>query len=596
MRISAYQSTNKIFREEKQAMQKKTVYIFVFALVALSMIVSACAPAATPAPAEPPAVEAPATPTEVPVVEAPAAEEPAEEEPAPEPTVEVEVVEEAGKRILRVGMYREMDTLNPFTSQMLGEVYHQIFEGLTMSNDKNSYFGMLAVEIPTVENGGVITNDDGQIEMTWKLQEGVLWHDGVPVTAEDVCFTYDWIVSEDGNLIYNQGDYKNIEKCEVIDDTTLVLTWKNPFAKYQTLFEAFLPKHLLEGEVISTLEAFNRAPVGNGPYKFEEWKAGEYIRLVKNEDYWRSGLPNFDEMVFYSVPDANTRLNGIKAGEFDIVQLNSLMIKEAEGIPGTTAVMVSQNAFYHLDFSFKSERGAKLFEDIRVRQAIFYGIDRDSIANDLFAGNVVVAHTPIHPTSPYHNADVMKYDYDPDLAAQLLDEAGWVVGSDGIREKDGEKLSFSLITRSDSDRTLLCQAIQALLKPLGVDVKVEAMEALAFTNQWRSGDWEAVLSGWILPGDPSFTRQYACEGSNNMTGTCDEELDELMIASDQELVFDARKELSFAAQQRLAEVAYQLPIFFFTMPFVMDENFVNFKPNGTNMSCFWNAFEWDIAQ
>jgi peptide/nickel transport system substrate-binding protein len=577
-------------------MHKKKIYLFVFSLLVLSLIASACAPTAAPAPETaapeaPPAVQAPADPTKPPPTTAPVVQE-----PTAQPTVEVSVTETDGKRILRVGMYREMDTLNPFTSQMLGEVYHQIFEGLTMSNDKNSYFGMLAVEIPTVENGGVTTNADGQIEMTWKLREGLYWHDGVEVTADDVCFTYEWIVSEDGNLIYNQGDYKNIEKCEVIDKTTLKFTWKNPFAKYQTLFEAFLPKHLLEGKAVSTLESFNRAPVGNGPYKFGEWKAGEYIRLLKNENYWREGLPKFDELVFYSVPDANTRLNGIKAGEFDIVQLNSLMIREAEGIPGTKVVMVSQNAFYHLDFSFKSERGRKLFEDIRVRQAIFYGIDRESIANDLFAGNVVVAHTPIHPTSPYHNAGVMKYDYDPVMAAQLLDDAGWVMGSDGIRAKDGEKLSFTLITRSDSDRTLLCQAIQALLKPLGVDVKVEAMEALAFTNQWRTGDWEAVMSGWILPGDPSFTRQYACDGSNNMTGTCDEKLDEYMIASDQELIFADRKELSYAAQQRLAEVAYQLPIFFFTMPFVMDENFQNFKPNGTNMSCFWNTFEWDIAK
>jgi peptide/nickel transport system substrate-binding protein len=575
--------------KDRRDMNKKWFYVLGLAVI-LSMLFASCAPAApVTAPVEEPQapVSAPAEVSE-PVVE-PTAAPVVEATEVPAPAVE-------SKRYLRVGAYREQDTLNPFTSQMLGEIFHQVFEGLVMANDKNTYFAMLAEEIPTVENGGVVTNSDGQIEMTWKLREGLLWHDGVEITAEDVCFTFDWIVSEDGNLIYNQGDYKNIEKCEVLDKLSLKFTWLNPFAKYQTLFEAFLPKHILEGQVISTLDSFNRNPVGNGPYKMGEWKAGEYMRLVKNEDYWREGLPNFDEMIFYFVPDANTRLNGMKAGEYDIVQLSPLMIEEAEGIPGTKAVMVSQNSFYHLDFSFKTERGKKLFEDIRVRQAIFYGLDRNSIADDLFVGNVTVAHTPIHPTSPYHNADVLKYEYDPEKAAALLDEAGWLMGSGGVREKDGEKMSFTLLTRADADRTLLSQAIQAMLKPIGVDVKVEAMEAKAFTNLWRTGEWEAVMSGWILPGDPSFTRQYACDGSNNMTGTCDPELDVLMDASDQELAFEPRKELSFKAQQRLAEAAFQLPIFYVTMPFVMDENFVNFKPNGTNMSCFWNAFEWDIAE
>jgi peptide/nickel transport system substrate-binding protein len=237
-----------------------------------------------------------------------------------------------------------------------------------------------------------------------------------------------------------------------------------------------------------------------------------------------------------------------------------------------------------------------LFEDVRVRQALFYAIDRESIAKDLFAGNVTVAHTPVHPTSPYHFKDVLKYTYDEAKAKKLLDDAGWKVGASGIREKDGEKLSFTLLTRSDADRVLVAQALQAFYKKINVDVKVQSMEAVAYTNLWRTGEWEAQISGWILPADPSFTRQYACAGSNNMTGTCDPELDKLMDASDQELAFAKRQELSFKAQQKLAEVAFQLPIFYVTMPFVMNDKFTNFKSNGTNMTVFWNAFEWDIPK
>ena len=571
-------------------MSSKKWFKIISMLAVLSMLLVACAaPEPTKAPA-PAATQAPAKPAEP--TKAPAAVEPTKA-PAPAATAATTA---GGKKILRIAFHREADTLNPFTSQQTGEMFHPIFEGLTMSNEKNSYFAMIAKDIPTVENGGITKDAAGKTVMTWKLQENVKWHDGKEVTADDVCWTFNWIVSDDGAKIYNQQDYKNIEKCDVVDKFTAKFTWKVPFAKYGTLFEAVFPKHLLDGKVVSTLDSFNRAPVGNGPYKFGEWKAGQYLRLVKNENYWRGkDYAKFDEVVYTFIPDVNTRLNAMKAGEYDLTQLDPMLIKEAEGIPGMKAVMVSQNSFYHFDYSLKTERGKKLFSDIRVRQAIFYALDRESLAKDLFNGNVVVAHTPIHPTSPYFNKDVLKYNFDVEKSKKLLDDAGWKVGSDGIRAKDGEKLSFSILVSSgNKDRVLLAQAFQALLKKVNVDVKVEALDSLATTNKWRTGEWETVISGWILPADPSFTRQYQTGGSNNMTSTGDAELDKLMIASDEELAIDKRKDLSFKAQQKLAEVAYQLPIFYVTMPFVMRSDFVNFKPNGTNMTCYWNLYEWDI--
>ncbi len=151
-------------------------------------------------------------------------------------------------------------------------------------------------------------------------------------------------------------------------------------------------------------------------------------------------------------------------------------------------------------------------------------------------GTVQLANSPISPTSPYHNPDVTAYDYDPELAKQMLDDAGWVVGDDGVRVKDGERFTFTIMNRnSRPERTAIAQAIQAYLKEVGVEVTFEDLESAAWLQKWLSKDWESVIGGWIIPADPSLTGLYACEGSNNFTGFCNPELDAVMEASDEAL-------------------------------------------------------------
>ncbi len=191
-----------------------------------------------------------------------------------------------------------------------------------MSNDQNTYVPVLAKEIPTLENGGIVENADGTVTMTWNLQEGVKWHDGEPFTSADVCFTLDFIQSDPGKEVYNQTDYMGITDCQMPDDNTVVFVWEKPAANYVTLFDTILPMHVLEGQDVLTYDAYNRSPLGTGPFKFAEWKPGEYVRVVRNEDYWRGAdLPKLDEIIFSFIPDPNTRLNGLKAGEYDLGQI-----------------------------------------------------------------------------------------------------------------------------------------------------------------------------------------------------------------------------------------------------------------------------------
>ncbi len=555
-------------------------------------VLAACGGAAPATPAGEAATAAPAAagaataaPAAAAATAAPAAEAAATAAPAA-----------AGGKTLRIAYTAEIDTLNAFTSQFLTDIELTMVEGLIVSNDKNEYIPVLATQIPTVENGGIKNLPDGKIEMTWPLQQGVKWHDGTEFTADDVVFTWQFVVGENSE-VYNRDQYLPIIACEAVDKYTVKMTWDKPYAAYNGLFEAVLPKHVLEGKDVVTFDGYNRSPLGTGPFKFVEWKSGEYVRVQRNPDYWRgTQYPNIDEIVFTFFADDNTRLNALKAGEQDWGQITPVQVKEAEGLAGYKIELVNQNSWQHFDTSVVTERGKKLFGDKSVRQAMAFAIDRQAISDGVMEGTVKLADSVIAPNSPFYNADVPKYPYDVEKAKQLLDAAGWVVGADGIREKDGEKFSFTMMLRAGNTvRTAIAQVIQANLKDVGIEVKFDTQEAAAWSQIWRTGEWEAVVGGWILPADPSVTNLYGCESSNNMTGHCDEELDKLMQASDQEFTVEKRKPLLLEVQTKLLDDMFSLPIYYNVTPIVTSEKLGNFKPSGTNLGSFWNVYEWTLA-
>jgi peptide/nickel transport system substrate-binding protein len=578
-------------------MNKNRLFLCMAWLTVLAMLITSCAtPTAAPAPTQPPEATQPPAPaaTQPP---APAATEP----PANTPTVvstQVEVTPQ-GKKILHVAYSAEIDVLNPFTSQNLTDPEVTMIEGLIISNDKNQYIPVLAKEIPTYENGGAVKRDDGKVDMTWHLQEGVKWHDGVEFTSKDVCFTWNYIVNEP--QVYNQDQYLNIENCTEVDKYTVMFTWKTAYAPYNTLFEAIMPEHLygkMTAAEITSNEGYNRSPIGTGPFKFAEWKPGEYIRVVKNPDYWRGPeYPKLDEIIFNFIPDNNTRLNAMKSKEYDLgIGFQANQVKDLQTIDGYSVSLISSNAFTQFGTSIKSAKGKQLFSDPNVRKAMYYAIDREAIANDLMEGTVTVATTQIAPFSPYYNPNTTVYNYDPEKAKQMLDAAGWKVGPDGIREKNGVRFSFTILNRAGrNDRIAIAQVIQAELKEVGIEVLMDTKESAAWTGQWRTGDWEAIVGGWFMTADPSVTNLYACKGANNMTGYCDPKLDEVMNAADQALDFKDRKPLMDQVQVLLADDAPDLPLYFNVLPVSYSNKLQNFKGSGTNLGSFWNSYEWDLT-
>ncbi|MFN0179145.1 MAG: peptide ABC transporter substrate-binding protein [Gemmatimonadales bacterium] len=506
------------------------------------------------------------------------------------------------RRILRIAYEREIDLLNPFTSQNLADISYTMIEGLVTTDENNRYVPVLATTIPTKANGLIAADTGGRVKITWPLRAGVAWHDGKPFTSKDVCFTWRFVTSPNSET-YNREQYLNILDCQAPDDTTVVFTWAGEYAYYDGLFEAILPEHILgamTAEQIVQYEPYNRGSqtIGTGPFKFAEWKSGEYIRVVRNESYWRgAGVPAIDEIVWAFIPDANTRLNALKSGQYHFGRILPVQVKEVRGINQLGTHLVNSNSVMHVDFNLKTERGRRLFGDPRVRRALFHAIDRRAIAEQLMEGTVVVANSPINTTSRFHNPGVAQPGFDPAAARALLDEIGWTVGADGVRAKDGERLSFVMLNRAGStDRIAVAQVIQAQLKATGVEVTFETLESAAWTLRWRSSQWEAIVSAWFLPADPSLTGLYACEGANNMTGFCDPALDEVLKRSDRTLDPDQRKRDLDLAQEMLAESARTLPLYYNVVPEVVSRAVGGYRGSGTNFGSFWNVSEWTLSR
>jgi peptide/nickel transport system substrate-binding protein len=509
---------------------------------------------------------------------------------------------EAGRRILRIAYEREIDVLNPFTSQNLVDISFSMIEGLVTTNERNTYIPVLAKAIPAADNGLIAHDDDGSVLMTWPLRSGVRWHDGEPFTSADVCFTWKFVTSE-GSQTYNREQYLGIVDCAMPDDTTVVFRWDGEYAYYAGLFEAILPEHVLGGmttEQVVSHEPYNRgtATIGTGPFRFAEWKAGEYIRVVRNDDYWRGAdVPAIDEIVWSFIPDTNTRFNALRSGRYDWGRILPTQVAEAERLDGYAVHLVESNSFMHFDLSHSTEQGRALFDDVRVRRALFMAIDRAAIAAQLMQGTVALANSPIATSSPYHVASIVAATYDPVQARRLLDEAGWTPGGDGVRTKDGQRLSFTMLNRAGSqDRIAVAQVIQAQLREVGVEVDFETLESASWTQRWRSGEWEAMVSAWFLPADPSLTNLYACDGANNMTGFCDPALDDVLRAADRTLDVDARRPLMARAQAMLGEQARMLPLYYNVTPEVVSERIAGYRGSGTNFGSFWNLHEWSLAR
>ena len=499
---------------------------------------------------------------------------------------------------LIVGYDREPDTLNRFSTHILEDIQTCIVEGLTTTDEQMRVVPLLATEVPTVENGGVRLRRDGGMDVTWKLRRGVTWHDGQPFTSADVQFTVEAINGPNYNPESTDG-FDRITSVETPDPLTAVVHYKEIYAPYDIQFiRGALPKHVLQGRDIDRAQDYNRNPLGTGPYHVVEWKAGEHILLERVPHYWRGDeYPKIRQLLFRFIANTNTRINQLKSGEVHVVPLVPWdKYRELAGLPSIVIARTPGNAYEHITLN---QQHFPPFADVRVRRALISALDREAYVRTILDGLAPVALGPIQPVSWAYSDRVARYPFDPAKARALLDEAGWTIAADGIRERDGKRLSFTLITQAGyAIRENIAQAVERQLRDVGVDVKVELQDGTAISAIWFEGRFDAMLHWWQMPSDPELTTFFAADrtppSGRNINYFRDEELTRLLYASDRTVDRTVRQALLARAQAMIVDQVPEIPLYTVTRLDAVPASLSHFKGNPTNTGIFWNVHEWEI--
>lgn len=489
-----------------------------------------------------------------------------------------------GGGVLTIGLYQEPDNLNPFLAvQTASRLVRELtLEGLLDADPDGNYIPQLAAEVPSVENGGI--SPDG-LTITYKLKPGVTWSDGHPLTSRDIQFTWE-AVMDPANAVNSQTGYELIESVETPDELTAVVTFKELYAPALSLFsiaDAVLPAHALEGTPLGEAE-FNRSPEGTGPFVVTEWRSGDSIVLDRNPNYREEGRPFLDRVVFKIIPSREVGIAQIRSGEIDVLwDLIESQIPEFQQLEGIDLQVVpSSNVEYlglNLSDNFDPALPHPILSDKRVRDAIAAAIDRTPIVDELLFGMTEVATSPLGMgwAAP---SGLELPPYDPAKAQQLLEEAGWVdTDGDGIREKDGMRLSLEISTPAGSQlRELTEQILQEQLKAVGIELVINNVPAATLFGNWaengklKRGDFDIVMDTWGADLDPDaflstlFTSDQIPTEANGGEGwnffrLADPELDQAITEGRSTLDLEVRKAAYRRAVERILDAGVYIPLY-----------------------------------
>jgi peptide/nickel transport system substrate-binding protein len=378
--------------------------------------------------------------------------------------------------------------------------------------------------------------------VTMRLRNDVFWHDGQPVTAEDVVFTFDLAKDPASASLLESAYLTMVRSAQVVDPQTVRFEFVAPHAQPMDAFWwAPLPRHLLEGVAPAQLaqHPFNREPVGSGPFRFISWEPGQQLVVEANPQFPQAlgGPPMLERIVFRVVPESTTRLTELLTGAIDLNY--TVLPDEAEQIRrqrGADLRNYPGREFLYIGWNNEREP----FRDPRVRRALGHAIHRDQLIEALMFGFAEPAAGPVPPWSPVQPG-IEPLPYDLDTSRRLLAEAGYTAGPDGIlRNPQGQPLRFTMMVSENRLRQDLATVIQQQLRQVGADMQIRVMEFQTLLAQHRARDYDSVLSGWVLDNfkvDP--TPLFSCEEarreqSPNRAGYCNPQADQLMMAGLQE--------------------------------------------------------------
>ena len=388
-----------------------------------------------------------------------------------------------------------------------------------------------------------------QKTITFHLKPNLKWADGQPLTSEDVLFTWKTVTDDKTRSPYG-ADYKLVKRAEAPDSNTFKVTYAQPYAPALDSWSGLhiLPKHLLKDQDINNTP-FSRNPVGSHYYQLDQWKKGESLSLKRNPNATQ-GQAKIDHLVSRIIPDRAAQFLELMADNIDSMSLNSIQYARIfPSRPDLTAKIAQYkelgNSYTYLGFNLKH----RPFDDVRVRQAINYAIDKQEIIDGVLLGLGLPVASPYKPGTRWSNPKLQPYPYDPHKAIALLKEAGFEDhDNDGILDRDGQPLSFEILTNQNKEREMSAVLVQRRLKEIGIDVKIRVVEWATFISRFiKTGDFNVVLLGWGLGLEPDqfniWHSSQQAPGQFNFIGYNNPKVDKLLEAGRLELNPDKRMKI-----------------------------------------------------
>lgn len=503
-----------------------------------------------------------------------------------------------------VGLSQEPTVFNPLMVHIEVDdgVHFSLFDALFRIDPAGVVQPNLAAEVPSQENGGI--SEDG---LTWRirLRDDVRWHDGEPFTADDVKFTLELITNPNFKAWRTSG-HSLLRDITVVSPSEITWRMEEPFAPYLAfLTETFMvPKHILEKEADPNAAAFNQSPIGTGAFKWGQRVPGDHLQLVANPEYFGEG-PYIEQLVFKYIPDMTVLYTQFKSGDIDVTgnaYITPDNYAEAKELANRVVMLVPKSSFE--SFYLNLERPQ--FKEQPVREALYAAIDKTAIIDAIYYGVNAPTETFMPKHSFYYNPNLPAHEFNLDRARQVLDEAGWVPGPDGIRAKDGVRLAFTnSTTAGDPLREQTQQFIQQTFAEIGVEMTISNLPpAVMWGDFWQQSQFDSVVVGstYLIAADPDATNRLHSgstvakggRGSNNAQ-YANPEVDTLLEKGARTFDPEARREIYNRVQELVRHDLPFLPIFLNTNVWGHKAGIEGFVPNGNTRTESWKAAAWSLA-
>lgn len=505
---------------------------------------------------------------------------------------------------LRVAITQEPTSVNPLTGTLVvdNDVVALVYDGLTRFDDHGRQIPDLAERVPTLANGGI--SRDGRT-ITYRLVPNARWHDGVAVTSKDVVFSL--AAYRDPRLgSVSNSTLNAIDRIEASDSRTVRIILKRPWAPALAAFAGgsegvILPEHLLASAGDPNRVDFVNPAFGNGPFILTAWHRGTDMMFDANPSYFR-GAPHIAHIRLSFLVDDNTMLTAMRTGDVDLADnITSATYDAARTVVPMVAAMNARSSWDHL--AFNTEKAP--LSDVRVRRALCYGFDLTQLFEKVYHGLGVIGPVAENPRTLWYNRRLRPYPYDPARAGALLDAAGWHLGRDGIREKNGRRLSLTLSTvAGNHSREQVEVFLQSMWSAIGVEAAIKNANAAVLYAPAASGGplyggkFDISINGLVSPIDPSLRDTNGADAippsGQNLSFFRNTEITRLEDEGASTYDLAKRKRI----YDRIQEIELKdLPYYVLRWNEIISMHSVKLngvRPSSTE-STFWNVAKWWLA-